>query len=111
MDLANFGYLGVLLFIVLGTVWLEPIIGAQVLRKPKRLALSLLPVVFFLVSWDLYAISQGHWWFNQSFVTRVELPGKIPIEEILFFIITPTAMIYSFEAVRAVKQWRVGDEG
>lgn len=109
MQLANFAYLGVLLFILLGTVWLEFVIGAQVLRKPKRLIISILPVFTGLVIWDIYAIRSGHWWFNDDYVTGWQI-GIVPIEEILFFIIVPIAMIYSFEAVRAVKQWRVGDE-
>lgn len=109
MRLANFSYLGVLFFIVFGTVWLEFVINAQVLRKPKRLILSVLPVFTGLVVWDLYAINQGHWWFNERYVTGWQV-GVIPVEELLFFLIVPTAMIYSFEAVRAVKQWRVGDE-
>lgn len=109
MQLSNFAYLGVLLFIVLGTVWLEFVIGAQVLRKPIRLLLTILPVFTGLVIWDIYAIQSGHWWFNETFVTGWTI-GIVPIEELLFFIIVPMAMIYSFEAVRAVKQWQVGDE-
>jgi lycopene cyclase domain-containing protein len=109
MELTNFAYLGVLLFIFLGTVWLEFVIGARVLRKPIRLFFSVLPVFIGLVIWDVYAIQSGHWWFNEKFVTGWEI-GIVPIEELLFFIIVPIAMIYSFEAVRAVKQWRVGDE-
>lgn len=109
MQLTNYAYLGVLAFIVLGSVWLEFVIGARVLRKPKRLILSLIPVFIGLTIWDLYAISERHWWFNENYVTGFTI-GVIPIEELLFFIITPTAMLYSFEAVRAVKQWQVGDE-
>ena len=109
MQISNFAYLFVLLFIVLGTVWLEVVIGAQVLRKPIRLLLTLIPVFTGLVVWDIYAITQRHWWFNEQYVTGWTI-GIVPIEELLFFIVVPTAMIYSFEAVRAVKQWRVGDE-
>lgn len=109
MQLSNFAYLAVLAFILMGTIWLEFVIGAQVLRKLPRLILALLPVFILLTIWDYYAIAQDHWWFDARFVTGIKL-GIIPIEELLFFIITPTAMIYSFEAVRAVKQWRVGDE-
>lgn len=109
MQLTNFAYLGVLLFIVLGTVWLEFIIGARVLRKPLRLILAISPVFLGLVIWDIYAISQGHWWFNEKYVTGWQI-GIVPIEELLFFLVVPVAAIYSFEAVRAVKQWPVGDE-
>jgi lycopene cyclase domain-containing protein len=109
MQLSNFAYLGVLAFIVMGTIWLEFVVGAQVLRKPLRLILAIVPVFSGLVIWDLYAISQGHWWFNEKYVTGWQI-GIIPIEELLFFLIVPMASIYSFEAVRAVKQWQVGDE-
>jgi lycopene cyclase domain-containing protein len=110
MQLTNFAYLGVLAFISAGTIWLEFVMGARVLRKAKRLVLSLTPVFIGLTLWDLYAIKAGHWYFNPDYVTGITI-GIIPIEELLFFIITPMAMLFSFEAVRAVKQWRVGDEG
>jgi hypothetical protein len=43
-------------------------------------------------------------------MTGVLLPGRLPLDEVLFFLVTPTCAILAFEAVRAVKRWPVGDE-
>ena len=103
-------YLGVLAFILLATGWLEIVLRTRVYRRWKRLLLTLLlPVVIFVI-WDIYAISQGHWDFDPDATTGLLLPGALPLEEFLFFIIIPIASILSLEAVRSVKRWPVGDE-
>ncbi len=55
-ELTKFSYIGVLVFIIFGTVWLEIVLQARVLRKIKRLILTLIPVVTLYVIWDYYAI-------------------------------------------------------
>jgi lycopene cyclase domain-containing protein len=103
-------YIGVLVFILLATGWLEIFLRTRVYKRWKRLLLTLiLPVVIFVV-WDIYAISEGHWSFNPDSTTGVILPGALPLEEFLFFIVIPIASILSLEAVRSVKRWPVGDE-
>jgi lycopene cyclase domain-containing protein len=69
----------------------------------------LVPVVVVFVSWDLYAISAGHWSFDASQLLGVTLPGGLPIEELLFFLVVPTASVLALEAVRRVRGWPVGD--
>jgi lycopene cyclase domain-containing protein len=103
-------YLGVLLFIVLGTAWLEILLRTRVYARPRRLLLALLPVVALFVVWDLYAIANGHWWFDEEQTTGVLLPGGVPVEELLFFVVVPLAALLTLEAVRSVKRWEVGDE-
>lgn len=104
-------YLGVLAFILLATGWLEIVLRTRVYRRWLRLLLSLsVPVIVFVI-WDLYAIAQGHWGFDPDTTTGIVLPGSLPLEELLFFIVIPIASILSLEAVRSVKGWPVGDEG
>ena len=44
-------------------------------------------------------------------MTGVLFPGDLPLDEVLFFLVTPTCAILAFEAVRAVKKhWPAGDE-
>jgi hypothetical protein len=62
------------------------------------------------VLWDLYAISRGQWTFDSERVTGVELPGALPLEEMMFFLVIPLASVLTFEAVRSVRGWPVGDE-
>jgi lycopene cyclase domain-containing protein len=106
----KFSYIAVLVFIFLGTVWLEIILKARVYQKFKRLILTIIPVVILMVIWDYYAIINNHWFFDPEKTTGITLIGFLPLEELLFFIIVPIAALLSFEAVRSIKKEKVGDE-
>jgi lycopene cyclase domain-containing protein len=103
-------YVGVLAFCLLGTLPLEIVLRARVYRRPLRLVLTLLPVVVVFVVWDLYAIAAGHWTYDRAQTTDVLLPGRLPLDELLFFLVIPICAVLTLEAVRAVKGWTVGDE-
>ncbi|MGB7981283.1 MAG: lycopene cyclase domain-containing protein [Candidatus Nanopelagicales bacterium] len=103
-------YLTVMVFIFLGTAWLEVALRTRVYRRWRRLALSVLPVVVIFALWDVYAIGQGHWWFDESRITGIRLPGELPLDELVFFVVVPIASILSLEAVRSATGLRVGDE-
>ncbi len=103
-------YLAVLVFCLIGTAPLEIVLRARVYRRPLRLALTLLPIVVLFVSWDLYAIARGHWTYDEKQMTGVLLPGRLPLDELLFFVVVPICAVLTLEAVRAVKGWTVGDE-
>jgi len=115
MDFGRWSYVSVLVFVILGSIWLEVFLRSRVLRRPKRLLLAIGPVLLPFLIWDAYAISQGHWYFDESRILGVYLPADIPLDELLFFIVIPFASILTLEAVRSVKgahsrRWLVGDE-
>jgi lycopene cyclase domain-containing protein len=94
-----------LAFCLLGTLPLELWLGVRVYRQARRLLLTLLPVVAVMVVWDLYAIAAGHWDFDPAQTLGVVLPGGVPVEELLFFLVVPTCAVLSYEAVRRVRGW------
>ena len=102
----HLSYLAVLAFCLLGTLPLEVWLGVRVYRQPRRLLLTLLPVVAVFVAWDLYAVAAGHWDFDPGQTVGLVLPGGVPVEELLFFVVVPTCAVLAFEAVRRVKGWR-----
>jgi lycopene cyclase domain-containing protein len=103
-------YVGVLAFCLLGTLPLELWPKVGVYRQWRRLLLTLLPVVPVFVVWDLYAIAAGHWTFDPEQTLGVELPGGLPLEELLFFAVVPICSVLAYEAVRTVRGRRGGDE-
>jgi lycopene cyclase domain-containing protein len=107
---SRLSYLGILLLVLVGSGWLEVVLGVRVWRSPRRLLLTLLPVIAVFYVWDWYAVSQGHWSFDPRRILGVHLPGRIPLEELLFFIVVPVASVLTLEAVRRVRDWSVGDE-
>ncbi|MEN3609941.1 lycopene cyclase domain-containing protein [Plantactinospora sp. ZYX-F-223] len=106
----RFAYLVVLAGCVGAALWLEPVLRVNVLRRWRRLLLTLLPVVVLFALWDLAAIAAGHWTFDPEQTTGVLLPGGLPLDELLFFVVVPCCAILGFEAVRAVLRWPAGDE-
>jgi lycopene cyclase domain-containing protein len=106
----HLGYVAVLASCLLGTLPLEVFLGVRVYRQWRRLLLTLLPVVAVFVAWDLYAIAAGHWAFDRGQTLGVRVGGRLPLEELLFFVVVPTCAVLALEAVRRVRGWSVGDE-
>lgn len=102
----HLAYLAVLAFCLLGTLPLEVWLGVRVYRRPRRLLLTLLPVVAVFYLWDVYAIAADHWSFDPAQTVGLVLPGGVPVEELLFFVVVPTCAVLASEAVRRVKGWR-----
>jgi len=108
--MSHLGYVAVLLFILLGSLWLELVLRTRVLRRALRLLLALIPTVVIFMAWDAYAIAQGHWDFDPDQVLGWQVVAGVPIDELLFFLVVPLASILTLEAVRSVRGWRAGDE-
>jgi lycopene cyclase domain-containing protein len=106
---ARLSYVGVLAFIVVGSVWLEVALRTRVLVRWRRLLASILPVVVVMVVWDAYAIARGHWRFSPTQTLGWLLPARIPVEELAFFLVVPFAAVLTFEGVRSVTGWRLDD--
>jgi lycopene cyclase domain-containing protein len=97
-----------LIFTIVGSFWLEIVYKVGVLRRLRRLLFSIIPSAILFIAWDLYAIHRGHWHFDSTQILGLYLPGKLPLEEFLFFVIIPIAAIMTIEAVRNVKKdWKV----
>ena len=106
----HLAYLSVLVGCLAAAFWLEPVLRVNVLRRWRRLLLTVLPVAAIFVLWDLGAIAAGHWTFDPAQTTGVLLPGGLPLDEVLFFLVVPVCAILAFEAVRAVLRRPAGDE-
>lgn len=106
----HLAFLFALLACLLAAAWLEPMLRVRVIRRWRRLVLALTPTVVIFGLWDVAAILAGHWWYDGGQLIGLYL-GPLPVEELLFFLITPSCAIAGFEAVRVMKpDWPVGDE-
>lgn len=98
-------------FTLIGSIWLEVFLKVSVLRRFRRVLLTIFPVGIAFVLWDRFAITQGHWRFDNAQVLPLNRIWGLPLEEYLFFIFVPLAAILTIEAVRKVNgHWKVGDE-
>lgn len=94
-------YLLILALCVAITAPLE-FLGGKVYRRPLRTIKSVLPVAAVFLLWDAVAIAGGVWWFDSRRVTGVEVLGKLPLEEVLFFAVIPLCALLTFGCVEAL---------
>ncbi len=102
VDADRFQYLALMAACLLLTLPLEFVFRARVWRRPRRLIAALwLPVVIFAV-WDVVAIAREHWDYNPAYVTGVRLPGNLPVEELVFFVVIPICSLLTYETVKRI---------
>ncbi len=110
-DMRHLLYLALLAGCLLGTAPLEMLLHTRVYARWRRLGLALLPTLIVFTAWDIYAIRSHQWRYDRRWTTGVVLPGRLPLEELLFFAVIPTCAILTLEAVRRRRpQWTIGDE-
>lgn len=101
--MSHYQYLAVLGVCLVVTLPLEFVLHAHVYRQPKRLILTLIPTALIFSTFDVGSIA-WHWWrYSAKFTTGILLPGNLPLEEVLFFIVIPICGLLTFEAVKSVK--------
>ena len=104
-------YLVVLSACVVGTLPLELMLHTRVYARWRRLLVALVPVTVGFVAWDVLAIHDGWWRYDAAQVVGLTLPGRLPVEELLFFLVVPTCAVLTLQAVRARRpDWAIGDE-
>jgi len=96
-------YLLVLLGCLGVTAPLELALKTKVYARWRKLLLAIAPSVVVFVAWDIYAIHSGQWTFNLDRMTGVILPGGLPVEEALFFLVIPVCAVLTFEGVRRLR--------
>jgi lycopene cyclase domain-containing protein len=99
----HYQYLILMAACLLATLPLEAL-GARVWRQPARLARAVLPVALVFLIWDALAIAGHVWSYSPRYVTGVDLPFRIPVEELVFFLVIPVCGILTYQGVQAVAQ-------
>jgi lycopene cyclase domain-containing protein len=82
------------------------IFSPGVYRQAWRAARAVLPVAAVFVLWDEMAIAAHIWTYNQAYVSGVDMPFHMPIEEVLFFLVIPLCGLLTYNAVSAILRLR-----
>lgn len=101
MSMDRWQYIFVLAACLAITAPLE-LFGAGVYRQAWRTVGAVLPVAVVFLVWDAVAIAAHVWTYNPRFVTGIELPAAIPLEELLFFLVIPLCGLLTYSAVDAI---------
>ena len=73
-----------------------------VYRRPRQLARAVLPVAAVFLMWDELAIAAHVWTYNPAYIVGRYLPVRVPIEELLFFLVIPVCGLLTYNAVNAI---------
>jgi lycopene cyclase domain-containing protein len=98
----QYQYLLLMSACVVVTLPLELVFGARVWRQPRRLLVALAPVVLLFSVWDVVAIARDHWSYSDRYTTGWLVPGNLPVEELVFFVVIPVCGLLTLEAVRRI---------
>jgi lycopene cyclase domain-containing protein len=87
-------YMALLLVWFLPPIVLQLSFGADILWHHRRLVLAgLVPPFVYLCVVDALAISGGTWTINPENTVGLDLAGVLPLEEIVFFLVTSTLIV------------------
>jgi len=78
------------------------VFGPGVYRRPWRTARSVLPVAVAFLLWDEVAVAAHVWTYNPRYLTGLQIPVRVPIEEVLFFLVIPLCGLLTYNAVTAI---------
>jgi lycopene cyclase domain-containing protein len=92
---------------LVGTLPLEFAFEARVWRRPRRLAVALVPSLALFLAWDVWATARGTWSFSSRYTVGITLPGGVAVEELAFFIVVPVCALLTLEAVRNIAAGRI----
>ena len=70
----------------------------QFYRNGRGLAMALAVIVLLFGGWDVWATARGHWSFAPGAVSSVRV-FNLPLEEVLFFVVIPFCVIFTWEAM------------
>lgn len=87
------------IYIIFNTAVLLPVIILSLIydvklhTKWRQFVWIFATVSIPFILWDVWAANNGHWLFSDIYILKYRIFG-LPIEEILFFLTVPIAMVY-----------------
>ncbi|ORV97864.1 lycopene cyclase domain-containing protein [Mycobacterium kyorinense] len=78
------------------------IFGRGVYQRPKRVLVAILPVAAVFLLWDELAVAARIWTYNPAYITGWTIPIRVPIEEVLFFLVIPLCALLTYNAVSTI---------
>jgi putative membrane protein len=95
-------YVALELFWALPPIGLQLAFGADILWRHRRLLLSaIVPLTVFLSTADAMAINWGTWTINPAKSLNIQVGGILPLEEILFFLLTNILVTFGLTLIWA----------
>ena len=101
----NLHYAFVLIFIAICAIGVNFGFKLQFSKKLRLFLLTDSLILVIYVIWDFWAVSKESWFFDSDQILGIMLLGKLPIEEVLFFIIVPMMTVLTYLALTKLTGW------
>jgi putative membrane protein len=96
--------MGLILVWALPPIMLQVAFGADILWRHRLLVLTaLLSVTAYLSAMDALAIGDGTWTIDPQQSLQVFVAGVLPVEELVFFLMTNTLIVFGVTLLLAVE--------
>lgn len=103
--MAHLHYTEVLAFIAICAIFVATAFKIRVPHFWRIFLLTDACILGLYLIWDYWAISKRNWYFDSKQILTFNLVPKVPIEEILFFIIVPLTTILTYKALLKLLKW------
>ncbi|OSC27993.1 lycopene cyclase [Mycobacterium vulneris] len=94
-------YLAVLAACLVITAPLE-IFGPGVYRQWRRVVKAVVPVAAVFLVWDEIAVAAHVWTYDRNYLCGLSIPFRVPVEEVLFFLVIPVCALLTYNAVTTI---------
>jgi hypothetical protein len=105
LGVAHFHYLLVLAFIGLCAVGVNTGFRLRFSKKVKQFIVMDAVIVVIYLAWDIWAVVKKSWYFDSHQIIGLNLFSRLPIEEILFFVIVPLMGVLTYLALLKITGW------
>lgn len=92
-------YLLILLTVFFTTFGIAKLLRIRVYQSWRERIFIPLTLLVIGVAWDTYAVTRGHWTFNDEFLIGIYI-GKLPLEEYVFIIVVPYLVLVVYHVFK-----------
>lgn len=103
--MAHLHYLLVLGFIGACAIFISLFFRLQMPHFWRLFLLTDFSILIIYLTWDYWAISRRNWYFDTKQIVGSYVFEKMPIEEVLFFVIVPMTTIMTYLALKKLTGW------
>ena len=103
--MTHLSYMAVIAFVSICALGVNFAFRLRIARHWRELLLTQFAILVIYLSWDTWAIAKKNWFFDTHQIVNVDVLPKVPLEELLFFIVVPLTIILSYQALLKLTGW------
>ncbi|MEI6407390.1 MAG: lycopene cyclase domain-containing protein [Actinomycetes bacterium] len=103
--MSHLSYLVVITFVAICAFSINLGFRLHIGKQWRNLIRTQIVIVIIYLSWDAWAIAKKSWFFDARQIVNFDVLPKVPVEELLFFIVVPLTIILSYLSLLKITGW------